>query len=129
MLQQPKVRQRRETVDLQDCIIPSLWSPRPLAHCETANFPLQLLHLFPRHVIIGCIGGFGVFLLITALEISTGLTMGDMGLSEAFQTLFSEVRAALLFYMLLRGRTYTVVRVIVNDAPILPDMHRCLREH
>ncbi|CAM9649930.1 unnamed protein product, partial [Sphacelaria rigidula] len=50
----------------------------------------QLLHFFPRHVIIGCIGGFGVFLLITAVEVSTGLTMSDMGLLKAMQALFSD---------------------------------------
>lgn len=50
-------------------------------------------------MIIGCIGGFGVFLLITAVEISTGLTMSDMSLSEAFHTLFSEVRVVLLLHV------------------------------
>ncbi|CAN0356227.1 unnamed protein product [Discosporangium mesarthrocarpum] len=52
----------------------------------------QVLHFFPRHVILGCIGGFGVFLLVTALEISTGVAVSGMGFLKATRALFSEVR-------------------------------------
>ena len=33
----------------------------------------RYIHFFPRHIIVGVIGGFGCFLFITALEISTNL--------------------------------------------------------
>ena len=32
-----------------------------------------ILHYFPRHVILGMIFGFGVFLLSTAFQVSTGI--------------------------------------------------------
>ena len=32
-----------------------------------------MIQFFPAHVLVGCCGGIGVFLLITALESSTGL--------------------------------------------------------
>jgi MFS superfamily sulfate permease-like transporter len=33
----------------------------------------KIMHHFPRHVIVGVIGGFGVFLLGTSVEIATVL--------------------------------------------------------
>ncbi|CAM9221690.1 unnamed protein product [Chrysoparadoxa australica] len=47
-----------------------------------------ILNFFPRHVIIGCIGGFGVFLLLTAFEISTGLPLPELGLIKGTEALF-----------------------------------------
>ena len=32
------------------------------------------VYFFPRHVIIGCVGGIGIFLIITSIEVSTRLT-------------------------------------------------------
>ena len=33
----------------------------------------SIVYLFPKHVIVGCIGGIGVFVVTTGLEVSTGL--------------------------------------------------------
>ena len=32
----------------------------------------NVVHFFPRHVIVGCIGGIGIFLFRTGIEVSTG---------------------------------------------------------
>ena len=33
----------------------------------------SLMQFFPRHVLIGCIGGVGLFLVMTSFEVSTGV--------------------------------------------------------
>jgi SulP family sulfate permease len=42
----------------------------------------HVLHFFPRHVIMGMTAGFGVFLLSTAVESSTGIVMADQTISS-----------------------------------------------
>jgi MFS superfamily sulfate permease-like transporter len=41
----------------------------------------SLLGFFPRHILVGCIGGVGVFLIITGLNVSTRLQDDDFSLS------------------------------------------------
>ena len=41
----------------------------------------SLLGFFPRHILVGCIGGVGVFLIITGLNVSTRLRDDDFSLS------------------------------------------------
>ncbi|KAI0739439.1 sulfate transporter family-domain-containing protein [Daedaleopsis nitida] len=42
-----------------------------------------LIGFFPRHILVGCIGGVGVFLVITGLTVSTRLSDDDFSLSFA----------------------------------------------
>jgi len=41
----------------------------------------SLLGFFPRHILVGCIGGIGVFLIITGLNVSTRLQDDEFSLS------------------------------------------------
>lgn len=41
----------------------------------------SLLGFFPRHILVGCIGGIGVFLIITGLNISARLQDDEFSLS------------------------------------------------
>jgi MFS superfamily sulfate permease-like transporter len=41
----------------------------------------SLLGFFPRHILVGCIGGIGVFLIITGLNVSTRLQDDDFSLT------------------------------------------------
>ncbi|KAI8823013.1 sulfate transporter family-domain-containing protein [Fimicolochytrium jonesii] len=34
----------------------------------------NLVQFFPRHILVGCIGGIGFFLLLTGVEVTTGIT-------------------------------------------------------
>ncbi|KAL3808111.1 hypothetical protein ACHAXA_001017, partial [Cyclostephanos tholiformis] len=34
----------------------------------------RVLYFFPRHVLVGCIGGIGLFIVVTSLEVSTNTT-------------------------------------------------------
>ncbi|KAH9933958.1 sulfate transporter family-domain-containing protein [Epithele typhae] len=40
-----------------------------------------LIGFFPRHILVGCIGGVGVFLIITGLTVSTRMSDDDFSLS------------------------------------------------
>jgi MFS superfamily sulfate permease-like transporter len=50
----------------------------------------SLLGFFPRHILVGCIGGVGVFLIITGLNVSIRLRDDDFSLS--FDTLLFFLR-------------------------------------
>jgi len=41
----------------------------------------SLIGFFPRHILVGCIGGVGVFLIITGLNVSTRLQDDEFSLS------------------------------------------------
>ncbi|KAH9847094.1 sulfate transporter family-domain-containing protein [Lenzites betulinus] len=41
----------------------------------------SLIGFFPRHILVGCIGGVGVFLVITGLTVSTSISDDDFSLS------------------------------------------------
>ncbi|KAI0643264.1 sulfate transporter family-domain-containing protein [Trametes meyenii] len=48
----------------------------------------SLIGFFPRHILVGCIGGVGVFLVITGLTVSTRMADDDFSLSlETFKFL------------------------------------------
>lgn len=54
-----------------------------VGHLKLGN----LLHFFPRHVILGMTAGFGVFLLLTAVEISTGIVMSPFSFTAMVSVL------------------------------------------
>ena len=41
----------------------------------------SLIGFFPRHILVGCIGGVGVFLIVTGLNVSTRLQDDEFSLS------------------------------------------------
>lgn len=66
----------------------------------------NVLHFFPRHVIMGMTAGFGVFLISTAVESSTGIVMADATLLSFFGALslsrVSQLGIVFVFEILLR---------------------------
>jgi SulP family sulfate permease len=53
----------------------------------------KIVYFFPNHVLVGCIGGIGVFLVFTSMEVTTNTTFslsadGIMGLIDNFQLLW-----------------------------------------
>jgi SulP family sulfate permease len=67
----------------------------------------QLLHYFPHHIIVGVIGGFGFFLLTTALEISTAIPF-----AWDVDTLESYLDRSVLFHWLLVFGLGVVLRLM-----------------
>ena len=97
----------------------------------------SLLGFFPRHILVGCIGGVGVFLIITGLNVSTRRQDDDFPLS--LDTLLFFVRghnltlwvpafvlAALLrvitsrwhHQLILPTCTYPFFFILVEDSPV-----------
>jgi sulfate permease, SulP family len=53
----------------------------------------KIVYFFPNHVLVGCIGGIGVFIVFTSMEVTTNTTFslsvdGIMGLIDDFQLLW-----------------------------------------
>lgn len=70
----------------------------------------NVLHFFPRHVIMGMTAGFGVFLMSTAVESSTGIVMAEQNLLSFVHALspsmIYQLLIVLVFEMLLRLTEY-----------------------
>ncbi|KAI8995244.1 sulfate transporter family-domain-containing protein [Trametes punicea] len=58
----------------------------------------SLIGFFPRHILVGCIGGVGVFLVITGLTVSTRISDNDFSLSwETFKFFVLNARNLVLW--------------------------------
>ncbi len=50
----------------------------------------KIVYFFPNHVLVGCIGGIGVFIVITAMEVTTNTTFDIQNPSSAIQSTIIE---------------------------------------
>ncbi|KAG0228320.1 hypothetical protein BGW42_002268 [Actinomortierella wolfii] len=57
----------------------------------------SLIAFFPRHILVGCIGGVGWFLIITGLEVSSRMTHELTYTWETFKFLFLDLHVFLLW--------------------------------
>ena len=55
----------------------------------------SLIGFFPRHILLGCIGGVGWFLFVTGIEVSAGL---DGGLQYSLATLYEIFQLGKVFF-------------------------------
>ncbi|KAH3669548.1 hypothetical protein WICMUC_004970 [Wickerhamomyces mucosus] len=82
----------------------------------------QLVSYFPRHILIGCIGGVGYFLIVTGLEISSRLGAFEYSLDYLSQLIEVDNLIKISIPILL-----TIVLVIVqllnNHSLILPSFY------
>jgi len=71
----------------------------------------RVLYFFPKHVLVGCIGGIGLFIVVTALEVSTNTTFSlDAGGIDAcivrnFHLLLPVLAFEVVLRLLMRLRT------------------------
>ncbi|KAH6901521.1 vacuole protein [Coprinopsis sp. MPI-PUGE-AT-0042] len=57
-----------------------------------------LVGFFPRHILVGCIGGVGVFLIITGFAVSMRLSEDDLSFSlETFRIMFMQTHNLVLW--------------------------------
>ncbi|CAG8697351.1 9687_t:CDS:2, partial [Acaulospora colombiana] len=69
----------------------------------------SLIEFFPRHILVGCIGGVGWFLVATAIEVSARLDSNLTFSYEMFRTLFLDLHtlslwsSALILALILRS--------------------------
>lgn len=88
----------------------------------------RIVYFFPNHVLVGCIGGIGVFLIITALEVTSDSTFTfDL---EGIQTLFSHwelISVVFGFESVLRGLQYVTKDRYGNARfPLLSPVYYCM---
>jgi MFS superfamily sulfate permease-like transporter len=88
----------------------------------------NVLHFFPRHVIMGMTAGFGVFLMSTAVESSTGIVEAEQNplsfVHALSTTMIYQLVIVLVFEMLLRLSEYfkcneLVVPCMIFFLPVL----------
>jgi len=68
----------------------------------------RVVYFFPSHVLVGCIGGIGAFIVITAIEVSTNteFEFSVDGFHDTFVDNFHLIGIVLLFEVALRSLMY-----------------------
>ncbi|PSN72900.1 hypothetical protein BS50DRAFT_629004 [Corynespora cassiicola Philippines] len=80
----------------------------------------NIVNFFPRHILIGCIGGVGFFLFVTGIEVSARLE-GNLNYDLAtLQKLFSGDTVALWILPLALGIFLCFIRKVSKSQFILP---------
>ena len=58
----------------------------------------SVIGFFPRHILVGCIGGVGAFLILTGLNVAAGMGEEEADLSwRLLKIYFTDVRAITLW--------------------------------
>lgn len=80
----------------------------------------NLVSFFPRHILIGCIGGVGFFLLVTGIEVSARIE-GNLNYDlQTLQKLFSADTWYLWMLPLMLAITIMILQRQVNSPFVLP---------
>jgi MFS superfamily sulfate permease-like transporter len=79
----------------------------------------NLLHYFPRYVILGMNAGFGVFLVLTAFEISTTLPFSLANAKVLTNDMIMQLMMAVFLELILRLIAFSGVNEILNSALML----------
>ena len=88
----------------------------------------RIVYFFPNHVLVGCIGGIGVFIVITAIEVTSDVTFTfDLDGLQGLVTHFHLLSVVLAFECVLR-----LLQHITRDKngnakyPLLSPVYYCL---
>ena len=88
----------------------------------------KIVYFFPNHVLVGCIGGIGVFIVVTAIEVTTNVTFqfNSQGIIDVADH-FHLVRVVLGFEFTLRMLMwYTQDKDGVPKYPLLSPVFYCM---
>lgn len=80
----------------------------------------DLVSFFPRSILLGCIGGVGVFLFLTGLEVSAGLDSNLDWNLEVLQRLFSPPTLVLWAIPLFLAILLMVIRHYLTHPIVMP---------
>lgn len=80
----------------------------------------DLVSFFPRSILLGCIGGVGVFLFLTGLEVSAGLDTAKGWTSEVFNHLVSGPTLPLWIVPLFLAILLMVIRHYLTNPAVMP---------
>ncbi|KAL7520734.1 hypothetical protein ACHAWX_005444 [Stephanocyclus meneghinianus] len=83
----------------------------------------RVVYFFPSHVLVGCIGGIGAFIVTTSLEVSTNTTFHFtiQGMRDCVLRHFHLLAPVLAFEILLR----ILMHVTNHRYPLLSPMYYC----
>ena len=84
----------------------------------------RIVYFFPSHVLVGCIGGIGAFICITALEVSTNSTFSfsQKGFEESIVANFHLLAPVLAFEFVLR----VLIHVTEGRYTLLNPIYYCM---
>lgn len=87
----------------------------------------RILYFFPKHVLVGCIGGIGLFIVVTALEVSTNttFTFTAEGVNECIIQKFQLLLPVFAFEVILRLLTRLTMKDGVAQYPLLGPIYYC----
>jgi hypothetical protein len=88
----------------------------------------RIVYFFPNHVLVGCIGGIGVFIIITSVEVTNDVTFTfDLQGLRAFVDNFHLFVVVLGFELVLRGSSWaTQDKQGRPKYPLLSPIYFCL---
>jgi hypothetical protein len=88
----------------------------------------RIVYFFPNHVLVGCIGGIGVFIVVTAIEVTSDVTLTfDMDGLRCLVDHFHLLSVVLGFEMVLRFLQYLTQDKHGNSKyPLLSPVYYCL---
>jgi SulP family sulfate permease len=80
----------------------------------------DLVSFFPRSILLGCIGGVGVFLFLTGIEVSAGLDSNMEWNLEVFERLLSPTTLVLWIIPLSLSILLMVIRHYLTHPTVMP---------
>lgn len=87
----------------------------------------RILYFFPKHVLVGCIGGIGLFIIITSVEVttSTTLTFTVHGMYDTLILHFALLAPVLVFEVILRLLMHFTTKNGIPKCPLLGPIYYC----
>jgi len=84
----------------------------------------RIVYFFPSHVLVGCIGGIGAFICITAIEVSTNSTFSfsQKGFEECIVANFHLLAPVIAFELVLR----VLIHVTEGRYTLLNPIYYCM---
>jgi len=84
----------------------------------------RIVYFFPSHVLVGCIGGIGVFITITAIEVATNTTFSftPQGFNDSIVSQFNLLLPVFAFEIFLR----LMMHATKGKYSLLPPVFYCL---
>jgi SulP family sulfate permease len=86
----------------------------------------DLVSFFPRSILLGCIGGVGVFLFLTGIEVSAGLDSNMEWNLEVFEHLISPNTLVLWIVPLVLSILLMVIRHYFSHPTVMPAFFICV---
>ena len=83
----------------------------------------RIVYFFPSHVLVGCIGGIGVFIVNTAIEVSTNATFSFtmQGINNSIVSQFNLLLPVIMFEIALR----LIIHTTKGKYQLLPPIYYC----